>query len=86
MYDKNHSKGFGFGCEIIYHIDKINTQIRCSYGTRDDYNYHQEDEKVIKFKNVLESDAFIKKLSKYDIDKILIEEASLEDLFLHYYL
>jgi hypothetical protein len=56
MYDKNHSKGFGFGCEIIYHIDKINTQIRCSYGTRDDYNYHQEDEKVIKFLNSINKD------------------------------
>ena len=56
MYDKDHSKGFGFGCEIIYHIDKINTQIRCSYGTRDDYNYHQEDEKVIKFLNSINKD------------------------------
>lgn len=39
----------------------------------------------IKFKNELEVDTLIKKLSKYKIDKLLIEEATLEDLFLHYY-
>ena len=32
------------------------------------------------------SEYYQKIFSKYDIDKILIEEASLEDLFLHYYL
>lgn len=40
---------------------------------------------VIKFKNNLSSDTLIKSLSKYKIDKILIEEATLEDVFLHYY-
>ena len=39
----------------------------------------------IKFKNLLPSDILIKSLSKYKIDKILIEEATLEDIFLHYY-
>ena len=40
---------------------------------------------MIRFKNHLEPDTLIKKLSKYKIDKILIEEATLEDIFLHYY-
>ena len=44
-----------------------------------------KDNNMIRFKNHLEPDTLIKKLSKYKIDKILIEEATLEDIFLHYY-
>lgn len=44
-----------------------------------------QNNNYIKFKNELETDVLIKKLSKYKIDKLLIEEATLEDLFLHYY-
>jgi len=44
-----------------------------------------KDKNVIRFKNKLSSDKLIKSLSKYKIDKILIEEATLEDVFLHYY-
>lgn len=44
-----------------------------------------EDEKTIKFRNNLSHDNLIKELSKYKIDRILIEEATLEDMFLHYY-
>lgn len=40
---------------------------------------------MIRFKNTLSTDTLIKKLSKFKIDKLLIEEATLEDLFLHYY-
>lgn len=42
-------------------------------------------ENTIKFKNDNNFDNLIKKLSKYKIEKILIEEATLEDMFLHYY-
>lgn len=44
-----------------------------------------EDGNTIKFGNNLPHDELIKKLSKYKIDRILIEEATLEDMFLHYY-
>ena len=44
-----------------------------------------EDRNTIKFGNNLPPDELIKKISKYKIDKILIEEATLEDMFLHYY-
>ena len=40
---------------------------------------------TIKFGNNLPHDELINKLSKYKIDRILIEEATLEDMFLHYY-
>lgn len=40
---------------------------------------------VINFKNELPFDLLIKSLAKYKIDKILIEEATLEEIFLHYY-
>lgn len=42
-------------------------------------------ENTIQFGNSLSHDELIKKLSKYKIDRILIEEATLEDMFLHYY-
>ena len=41
--------------------------------------------KSIRFKNTDSPEALIKKLAKLKIDKLLIEEASLEDVFLHYY-
>ena len=48
-------------------------------------NTVSEDGNTIKFGNNLSHDELIKKLSKYKIDRILIEEATLEDMFLHYY-
>ena len=39
----------------------------------------------IKFKNQESNDNLIKILSKYKIDKILIEEPTLDEIFLHYY-
>lgn len=46
---------------------------------------HPKKENTIRFKNGLSSDKLIKSLAKYKIEKILIEEATLEDVFLHYY-
>ncbi len=43
------------------------------------------DTNTIKFKNTISADTLIKKLSKYTIDNILIEEATLEDIFMYYY-
>lgn len=43
------------------------------------------DEITIKFKNVIDFNTLINKLGKYKIDKLLIEEATLEDIFMHYY-
>ena len=43
------------------------------------------EENTIKFNNYLNPNELIKKLSKYEIRKILIEEAPLEDIFIHYY-
>ena len=37
------------------------------------------------FKNTFNSNLLIKSLAKYDIEKIYIEQASIEDIFLHYY-
>ena len=44
-----------------------------------------EEENTVNFANNLTHDELIKKLSKFKIDRILIEEATLEDMFLHYY-
>ena len=43
------------------------------------------NENTIKFKNNIPYDKLIKKLSNYEIEKILIEDMNLEDMFLHYY-
>lgn len=45
----------------------------------------QQQDNTIKFKNNLSSSQLIKKLSHYQIDRILIEEMNLEEMFLHYY-
>lgn len=43
------------------------------------------EENTIKFKNEISSNKLIKVIAKYKIDKLLIEEATLEDIFLYYY-
>ena len=45
----------------------------------------KKEKAEITFLNNLEPDLLINKLSKYKIDKLLIEEVSLEDLFINYY-
>ena len=44
-----------------------------------------EEDNKIKFINNLNPDVLIKKLSKFNIDKLLIEEIAIEDLFIEYY-
>ena len=44
-----------------------------------------ENKNEVKFINDIETNTLIKKLSKYDIDRLLIEEISIEDLFMNYY-
>ena len=48
-------------------------------------NVIEKKENFVKFKNTFETDKLIKKLAKYKLDKILIEEATLEEMLLHYY-
>lgn len=45
----------------------------------------EKNNNTIKFKNNKPIDELIKTLANYKIEKILIEEATLEDIFLHYY-
>ena len=45
----------------------------------------EERNNQMKFINNLDSNTLINKLSKYNIDNLLIEEISLEDLFVNYY-
>lgn len=48
-------------------------------------NVLSKENNTIKIKQELSPNLLINKLSKYQIDKLLIEEATLEDVFLHYY-
>lgn len=50
-----------------------------------DVKVMSKDGNTIKFSNQLSYNELIKKLSKYDIEKLLIEEATIEDMFLNYY-
>lgn len=43
------------------------------------------DNNTIRFKNNIDINSLIKILAKYQVDKLLIEEATLEDIFLHFY-
>ena len=58
-------------------IDKIKKELNLKV--------YKENEKEIIFINNLKPNDLIKKLSKYDIDYLTIEEISLEDLFINYY-
>jgi len=44
-----------------------------------------KNENVLIFKNTMSANKLINVLSKYNIEKILIESATIEDVFLHYY-
>ena len=46
---------------------------------------YDKNDKLIKFKYTDDINKLIKKLSMYNIDKLLIEEATLEEILLHYY-
>ena len=58
-------------------IDKIKKEL--------DLKVKEEKNNTIKFINNMNSNELINKLSKYDIEKLLIEEVSLEDLFSSFY-
>ena len=50
-----------------------------------DLSIKEENDNTIKFINNMNINNLIKKLSKFDIENLLIEEISLEDLFINYY-
>jgi len=71
------NKNFNFVTIESSEVDRIIDKFNLDKSLKSD--------NTIKFKNELPSDLLIKELAKYKIDKILIEEATLEDMFLHYY-
>ena len=58
-------------------IDKIKEELKLEIK--------EEKNNEVKFINNIEINTLINKLGKYKIDKLLIEEISLEDLFANYY-
>lgn len=58
-------------------IDKIKEELKLEIN--------EEKNNEVKFINNIDINTLIKKLGKYKIDKLLIEEISLEDLFANYY-
>lgn len=58
-------------------IDKIEKELKLEVVTK--------KENEIKLKNTINPNELIKSLSKFKIDKLLIEEATLEEMLLHYY-
>ena len=60
---------------------KDNDKIKDELGL----DVYKETDKEIIFINNLNPNELMKKLSKYDIEHMLIEEISLEDLFINYY-
>lgn len=72
-----HKKNFNYVTITSSEIEQIIKDLKIETITKND--------NTIKFKNTLNSDKLIKSLANYKIDNILIEEATLEDIFLHYY-
>ncbi|MDD6224320.1 MAG: ABC transporter ATP-binding protein [bacterium] len=72
-----HKKNLTFVTVESNEIDKMIQELKIDVLNRENNK--------IQFKNALSSDLLIKELAKYKIDNILIEEATLEDIFLHYY-
>ena len=58
-------------------IDKIKKELKMKIIS--------ENNNLVKFINTLKPNELFEKLSKYKIDKLLIEEVSIEDLFIEYY-
>ena len=58
-------------------IDKIKEELKLEIK--------EEKNNEVKFINNIDINTLIKKLGKYKIDKLLIEEITLEDLFANYY-
>lgn len=77
MYDKNLT----FVTMKSNEIESIITNLKLN----GDLDIDSKENNTVRFKNELSPDLLIKELAKYKIDKILIEEATLEDVFLHYY-
>ena len=75
--EEMHNKNFTFVTVESSEIDKIISKLKLDNKLKVNNS--------IRFKNELTPDLLIKELSKYKIDKILIEEATLEDIFMHYY-
>ena len=72
-----NKKNFTFVTIDSKDIDSIVSALKLEVVNRDG--------SVVKLKNTLKPDTLIKKLAQYPIDSILIEQPSLEDIFLHYY-
>ena len=75
--EQMQSKNIDLVTIVSEEIENIITELKL--------NVSERRENMIKFNNELTSDKLIKSLSKYKIDKLLIEEPTLEDIFLHYY-
>lgn len=75
--DELSNKNLTFVTIISEQIEEIEKNLKVNVVSRDG--------NTIKFGNNLSHDELIKKIAKYKIERILIEEATLEDMFLHYY-
>lgn len=75
--EKIKNKSLSFVTVTSDYIDKITEGLQADIISK--------KQNTVKFKTNLKADILIKKLSEYQIDKILIEEPTLEDIFLHYY-
>lgn len=75
--DEISKKNFSIVTLVSNEIDKIKEQL--------DIDIISENKDTIKFKSKTSDDELIKTLSKIKLEKILIEEPTLEEMFLHYY-
>lgn len=72
-----HKKNLTYVTIESNEIDKIEQELNIKNTSK--------NKNELKFQNTNTPNQLIQKLSNYQIDKLLIEEATIEDLFLHYY-
>ncbi|MBO4468242.1 MAG: ABC transporter ATP-binding protein, partial [Clostridia bacterium] len=73
LIEKNFSYVTVTSKEISKIVKELNLQ---NYSIKDD---------TLTFKNTFGSNRLIKALAKFDLEKLYVEPASIEDIFLHYY-
>ena len=71
MYDKDHSKGFNFGCEFIVYMYDNSAQIICEYVTSEE-NFYQYDDMNIEF------------VEKYSFDELANDKKKMYEKYSNY--
>ena len=72
LYDKDHSKGFDFVGEFVFHMSESDIQIKCTYITKDSGNIYSRDEISINY------------IKMYSFDELINDSEKMLELYSDY--